>query len=147
SFRGEFPLRYWTISAWQNGRALHGFVRADPHRTVTAALPATMRRFPHTPSTGTRSWPPPPRPDALPPPGRPRPAPPPRPPPPPGPGPPGDHARPCGAVRSGAAGRPGPAQPPCRGRGPDQADDLGTREVRLASSPGKHPPNRSGGGG
>ena len=48
SFRAEFPLRYWTISAWENGRALHGFVRAGTHRSVMAALPATMRRFRHT---------------------------------------------------------------------------------------------------
>ena len=48
SFRAEFPLRYWTISAWQNGRALHGFVRAGTHRSVMAALPATTRRFRHT---------------------------------------------------------------------------------------------------
>jgi len=65
SFRGEFPLRYWTISAWQNGRALHGFVRGDPHRTVTAALPATMRRFRHTHWTVTGSGLPLAWPDAL----------------------------------------------------------------------------------
>jgi hypothetical protein len=55
SFRAEFPLRYWTISAWENGRALHGFVRASPHRSVMAALPATMRRFRHTHWTVTGS--------------------------------------------------------------------------------------------
>jgi hypothetical protein len=34
SFRGEFPLRYWTLSAWEDGRALNGFVKAGKHRTV-----------------------------------------------------------------------------------------------------------------
>jgi len=48
SFRAEFPLRYWTISAWETGRALRGFVRAGAHRSVMAALPATTRRFRHT---------------------------------------------------------------------------------------------------
>ena len=48
SFRAEFPLRYWTISAWENGRALHDFVRGGTHLTVMAVLPATTRRFRHT---------------------------------------------------------------------------------------------------
>jgi hypothetical protein len=48
SFRAQFPLRYWTISAWEDGRALRGFVRADPHLSVIAALAATMRQFRHT---------------------------------------------------------------------------------------------------
>jgi hypothetical protein len=48
SFRGEFPLRYWTISAWENGRALNGFVRAGTHLSVMAALSAKRRRFRHT---------------------------------------------------------------------------------------------------
>jgi hypothetical protein len=42
SFRGQFPLRYWTLSAWENGRALNGFVKAGKHRTVmTSLLPGT----------------------------------------------------------------------------------------------------------
>lgn len=45
SFRGQFPLRYWTLSAWESGRALNGFVKAGSHRTVRTALLPIMREF------------------------------------------------------------------------------------------------------
>ena len=45
SFRGQFPLRYWTLSAWENGRALNGFVKAGKHRTVMTSLLPSMRDF------------------------------------------------------------------------------------------------------
>jgi hypothetical protein len=47
SFRAQFPLRYWTLSAWEDGRALRGFVKVDPHDTVMTALPRAMQRFQH----------------------------------------------------------------------------------------------------
>ena len=47
SFRGRFPLRYWTLSAWEDGRALHGFVKVVPHETVMTVLPRTMQTFRH----------------------------------------------------------------------------------------------------
>jgi len=45
SFRGRFPFRYWTLSAWENGRALNGFVKAGRHHTVMTALLPSMRDF------------------------------------------------------------------------------------------------------
>ncbi len=45
SFRGQFPLRYWTLSAWESGRALNGFVKAGSHRTVMTSLLPIMRDF------------------------------------------------------------------------------------------------------
>jgi predicted AlkP superfamily pyrophosphatase or phosphodiesterase len=45
SFRGRFPFRYWTLSAWENGRALSGFVKAGRHRTVMTGLLASTRDF------------------------------------------------------------------------------------------------------
>jgi len=45
SFRGQFPLRYWTLSAWENGRALNGFVKAGKHRTAMTSLLPSMRDF------------------------------------------------------------------------------------------------------
>ena len=45
SFRGQFPLRYWTLSAWDSGRALNGFVKASSHRTVMTSLLPIMRDF------------------------------------------------------------------------------------------------------
>lgn len=47
SFRAQLPLRYWTLSAWQDGRALRGFVKAVPHEKVMAALPRAMKDFRH----------------------------------------------------------------------------------------------------
>jgi hypothetical protein len=45
SFRGQIPLRYWTLSAWESGRALNGFVKAGSHRTVMTSLLPIMRDF------------------------------------------------------------------------------------------------------
>jgi hypothetical protein len=45
SFRGQFPLRYWTLSPWESGRALNGFVKAGSHRTVMTSLLPIMRDF------------------------------------------------------------------------------------------------------
>lgn len=47
SFQAQFPLRYWTLSAWEDGRALHGFLRAGPHQTVRTTLPPTIQTFQH----------------------------------------------------------------------------------------------------
>jgi hypothetical protein len=52
SFPGEFPRRYWTISAWEDGRALRGFVKAGTHEAVRAALTTTTRRVPARPLAG-----------------------------------------------------------------------------------------------
>jgi len=45
SFRGQFPFKYWTLSAWENGRALNGFIKAGSHRTVMTSLLPSMRDF------------------------------------------------------------------------------------------------------
>jgi len=45
SFRGQFPFRYWTLSAWESGRALNGFVKAGSHRTGMTSLVRVMREF------------------------------------------------------------------------------------------------------
>jgi hypothetical protein len=45
SFCGQFPLRYWPLSALENGRALNGFVKAGKHRTVMTSLLPSMRDF------------------------------------------------------------------------------------------------------
>lgn len=47
SCRGQFPLRYWTLSAWESGRALYCFLKAGSHETVMAALPETTQQFRH----------------------------------------------------------------------------------------------------
>jgi hypothetical protein len=47
SFKAQFPLRYWTLSAWENGRALQRFVKRAPHQTVMTALPRKMQAFRH----------------------------------------------------------------------------------------------------
>src|SRR5512144_3263793 len=38
SFKAQFPLRYWTLSAWENGRALQRFVKGGRHLSAMSAL-------------------------------------------------------------------------------------------------------------
>lgn len=47
SFKGKFPLLYWTLSAWEDGKALQRFVKNGPHDTVMTALPSGMKVFRH----------------------------------------------------------------------------------------------------
>lgn len=47
SFKAQFPLRYWTLSAWADGKALHGFVRGGGHRVAMPVVARTMRQFRH----------------------------------------------------------------------------------------------------
>lgn len=41
------PLRskYWTLSAWENGAALGGFIRESPHREAMEELPKALTDF------------------------------------------------------------------------------------------------------
>jgi hypothetical protein len=48
TFKSQFPLRYWTLSAWENGRALQRFVKGGSHLTVMSALQSSFTRFEHT---------------------------------------------------------------------------------------------------
>jgi hypothetical protein len=45
SFRGQFPYRYWTLSAWEDGKALRGFVKAGPHDIAMTTVVGIMRMF------------------------------------------------------------------------------------------------------
>src|SRR5262245_32095832 len=45
SFEAKFPTRYWTLSAWVDGKALHGFIRNGSHRTAMPIMARTMRDF------------------------------------------------------------------------------------------------------
>ena len=45
SFSGQFPFRYWTLSAWESGRALNDFVKTGSHRNVMTSLLRSMRDF------------------------------------------------------------------------------------------------------
>jgi hypothetical protein len=47
SFRAQFPLRYWTLSAWENGRGLQGFVKGGTHLVAMPAVATMTRRFEH----------------------------------------------------------------------------------------------------
>ncbi|GAB3433042.1 hypothetical protein [Flindersiella endophytica] len=47
SFEAKFPTRYWTLSAWANGKALQGFIRNGSHRTAMPVMGRTMRDFAH----------------------------------------------------------------------------------------------------
>lgn len=47
SFRGRFPLQYWTLSAWEDGRALRDFVKVGTHDRAMTGLSRTMREFHH----------------------------------------------------------------------------------------------------
>lgn len=47
SFRGRLPGWYWTLSAWENGKALQRFVKGDPHEAVMDALRLRFRTFKH----------------------------------------------------------------------------------------------------
>lgn len=47
SVRGRFPYHYWTLSAWTDGKALHGFVRGGEHRAVMPTFRRRMRDFTH----------------------------------------------------------------------------------------------------
>ncbi|MCW7940648.1 hypothetical protein AAW14_00965 [Streptomyces hygroscopicus] len=40
------PLKrtFWTLSAWEDGQALHAYAKAEPHRTIMTGLRPTMRR-------------------------------------------------------------------------------------------------------
>jgi hypothetical protein len=45
SFRGEFPKKYWTLSAWETPRHLLDFIRTMPHARVRSVLPGSFERF------------------------------------------------------------------------------------------------------
>jgi hypothetical protein len=45
SFRGTFPKKYWTLSAWQTPRHLLDFIRTMPHARVMEVLPGSFERF------------------------------------------------------------------------------------------------------
>ena len=47
SFKAQFPLRYWTLSVWENGRALQRFVKGEPHLITMTAIRSNMRSFQH----------------------------------------------------------------------------------------------------
>jgi hypothetical protein len=40
-----FSSNYWTLSAWEDQRALGGFVRESPHRDAMKELPETLSNF------------------------------------------------------------------------------------------------------
>jgi hypothetical protein len=48
SFKAQFPLRYWTLSAWTDGKALHAFIHGDGHQAAMTRIAPTMRSFDHT---------------------------------------------------------------------------------------------------
>lgn len=45
SFRGDFPTRFWTLSAWVNGKALGDFVRDAEHNTAVRVTSPMMEKF------------------------------------------------------------------------------------------------------
>ena len=47
SFKAQFPLRYWTLSAWENGQALQRFVKGGRHLSAMAAVRPSMTTFHH----------------------------------------------------------------------------------------------------